>query len=87
MQHNKFAINKVYGGKLFQINPNGFLSKNTNLTAKIESYDEQPGSLFSKSYISYKIVLTPLGYIINRRYSDFDRLREYLCKNYPEYIV
>ncbi|CAK94151.1 unnamed protein product (macronuclear) [Paramecium tetraurelia] len=78
---------KVYPGQQMQINQNSFLYKHPNIDVKIQSYQEQPGSLFSKSYILYKITLDPYGYFISRRYSDFDKLREYLVKNYPDYYV
>ncbi|CAD8199145.1 unnamed protein product [Paramecium pentaurelia] len=78
---------KVYPGQQMQINQNSFLYKHPNIEVKIQSYQEQPGSLFSKSYILYNITLDPYGYFISRRYSDFDKLREYLIKNYPDYYV
>ncbi|CAD8178248.1 unnamed protein product [Paramecium pentaurelia] len=78
---------KVYQGQQIQINQNSFLYKHPNIEVRIQSYQEQQGSLFSKSYIQYNITLDPYDYIICRRYSDFDKLREYLVKNYPEYYV
>lgn len=35
----------------------------------------------------YKIQLQPYGHFIERRFSDFDKLREYLSKNYPDYFI
>ncbi|CAD8110082.1 unnamed protein product [Paramecium sonneborni] len=78
---------KVYPVNQMQINQNSFLYKHPNIEVKIQSYQEQAGSLFSKSYILYNITLDPYGYFISRRYSDFDKLREYLVKNYPDYFV
>ncbi|CAK91374.1 unnamed protein product (macronuclear) [Paramecium tetraurelia] len=78
---------KVYSGQQIQINQNSFLYKNPNIEVKIDNYQEQPGSLFSKSYIIYKITLNPHNYVIERRYSQFEKLREYLLSNYPDFYV
>ncbi|CAD8184205.1 unnamed protein product [Paramecium octaurelia] len=78
---------KVYSGQQIQINQNSFLYKNPNIDVKIVSYQEQTGSLFSMSYFLYNITLNPYNYVIARRYSDFEKLREYLVKNYPDFYV
>ncbi|KAM3136014.1 hypothetical protein pb186bvf_011819 [Paramecium bursaria] len=77
----------VNPGPRIQPNPSKFLQKHPNIEVKIIGADKQDGSVFSKSFILYQIQLNPYGYIIYRRYSDFDKLREYLIKSYPEYII
>lgn len=45
------------------------------------------GGLFSFSYASYKICLEPLGYQVRRKEEDFQNLRKYLCKVYPNQYI
>jgi PX domain len=45
------------------------------------------GGLFSSSYVSYKIVVKPLEYVVERRYNDFLWLRDILSREYPGIFV
>ena len=54
------------------------LSKYDNVEVKIKSYKKVDKGLFSKSYFSFLIETLPLNFNVNRRYSDFEWLKERL---------
>ena len=43
--------------------------------------------MFSKAYMTYLITTNPLNYKVNRRYSDFEWLRQTLLHLYPSNII
>jgi len=45
------------------------------------------GGFFSSSYVLYSILTKPLGYEVERRYSDFSWLRDILTREYPGIYV
>ena len=45
------------------------------------------GGVFGKNYVLYEVQTEPLGWIVNRRYSDFDLLRQLLAKYFPGYNI
>lgn len=45
------------------------------------------GGLFSSSYVSFTIVVKPLGYTVERRFNDFLWLRNILSREYPGIYV
>ncbi|CAD8061303.1 unnamed protein product [Paramecium primaurelia] len=53
------------------------------IKVQITKYQRIPGGIFTSSYYSYTVQTDPLGWIVQRRYSDFLWLRELLCKIYP----
>ena len=54
-----------------------------NITINIKDLKEVNGGIFSKNYIIYIIETKPLGWIVQRRFSDFELLRKLLVKHYP----
>jgi len=54
-----------------------------NITIIIKDPKEMGGGLFSKKYILYTIETQPMGWTIQRRYSDFIMLRKLLIKHFP----
>ena len=60
---------------------------NKNITINIKDPIEVNGGLFSKNYISYTIETKPIGWIVQRRFNDFDLLRKLLMKYYPFHKV
>ncbi|CAD8184943.1 unnamed protein product [Paramecium pentaurelia] len=59
-----------------------FLLSN-EIKVQITKYQRIPGGIFTSSYYSYTVQTDPIGWIVQRRYSDFLWLRELLCKIYP----
>lgn len=57
------------------------------ITIKVKDSKEINGGLFSKNYISYTIETKPIGWTVQRRYSDFYLLRQLLIKHYPFHKV
>lgn len=43
--------------------------------------------LLSGQYVLYEVVTEPFGWVVNRRYSDFDMLRKLLVKLFPGYNI
>jgi hypothetical protein len=46
-----------------------------------------PGGIFQFAYNEYTIVTNPFGWMTKRRENDFVKLREYLCKSFPQYCI
>lgn len=57
--------------------------KTKNLNIRILSYEKVPGFLFSAPYCLYKVATDPIDWLVSRRYSDFQWLRDVLIKLYP----
>ncbi len=45
------------------------------------------GGMFGKSYVKYNVITQPFGWVVERRYSDFDALRKLIQKYYPSFYV
>ncbi len=59
-----------------------------NITVEIKNPTEKSGGMiFSKNFIMYDVITTPLNWSVQRRYSDFDALRQILAKYYPSYHI
>ena len=43
--------------------------------------------MFTKAFILYDVITTPMNWSVQRRFSDFDALRQILVKYYPSYHV
>lgn len=44
-------------------------------------------TLFEQSYVTYEVMTEALEWIVRRRFSDFEWLRNILCKCYPRMVV
>ncbi|KAM3130461.1 hypothetical protein pb186bvf_017463 [Paramecium bursaria] len=56
-------------------------------SVKITKYEKQSAGFFKSSYVNFKIETSPIGWIVQRRYSDFEWLRCSLLKLFPGYII
>ena len=63
------------------------LSKYDNIKIEIALGEKKPGSFFSKAYQTYVISLPKLNLKVNRRYSDFEWLRQILVTRYPSCVI
>ena len=57
------------------------------ITITIKNPKEMDGGVFGKNYVLYEVQTEPLGWIVLRRFSDFDLLRLLLAKYFPSYNV
>ena len=57
------------------------------ITIKVRNPKEMSGGVFGKNYILYEIQTEPLGWVVHRRFSDFDMLRILLAKYFPSYNI
>ena len=57
------------------------------LTITIRNPKEMSGGVFGKNYILYEVQTDPLGWVVHRRFSDFDTLRILLAKYFPSYNI
>ena len=57
------------------------------ITITVQNPKEMDGGVFGKNYILYEVVTEPLKWIVHRRYSDFDLLRNLLSKYFPSYYI
>ena len=57
------------------------------ITITIKNPKEMDGGVFGKNYILYEVQTEPLGWIVLRRFSDFDLLRILLAKYFPSYNI
>ena len=60
---------------------------NENIIINLKNPIEISGGMFSKNYILYTIETQPMGWIVQRRYNDFELLRKLLLKFYPFYKI
>ena len=57
------------------------------ISVTISEPTEMDGGLIYGKYIVYKVITDPFGWNVQRRYSDFDWLRQLLIKFYPGFNV
>ena len=58
-----------------------------NITVEVKNPTEKAGGMFSKAFILYDVSTSPMNWTVQRRFSDFDALRQILVKYYPSYHV
>ena len=58
-----------------------------NITVEIKNPTEKSGGMFTKAFILYDVSTSPMNWMVQRRFSDFDALRQILVKYYPSYHV
>ena len=58
-----------------------------NIIIEVKNPTEKAGGMFSKAFILYDVTTSPLNWAVQRRFSDFDALRQILVKYYPSYHV
>ena len=57
------------------------------ITVTVKNPKEMDGGVFGKNYVVYEVQTEPLGWMVLRRYSDFDLLRTLLAKYFPSYNI
>ena len=57
------------------------------VSVTIKNPKEMSGGVFGKNYVLYEVQTDPLGWVVHRRFSDFDNLRILLAKYFPSYNV
>ena len=60
---------------------------NKNIKITICNPKEVEGGVFGKNYILYEVLTDPFGWVVGRRYSDFDWLRKLIEKHFPYYYI
>ena len=60
---------------------------NKNISIEVKNPTEKAGGMFSKSFIVYDVTTTPMNWTVQRRFSDFDSLRQIIVKYYPSFHV
>ena len=63
------------------------LSKYQNVKIEIALGEKKPGTFFSKSYQTYAISVPLLNLKVNRRYSDFEWLRQILVNMFSSSVI
>ena len=58
-----------------------------NISVEVKNPTEKSGGMFGKAFILYDVITTPQNWVVQRRFSDFDTLRQILVKYYPSYLV
>lgn len=53
----------------------------------VKNPKEMEGGVFGKNYVLYEVQTDPFGWIVQRRYSDFDWLRKLIAKHFPSFYV
>ena len=48
---------------------------------------EIDGGVFGKNYVVYEVQTDPFGWVVLRRFSDFDTLRKLISKHFPSFYV
>jgi len=81
-EHKNFKENKINCKKLEKTKLN-----DTQVKVSVANPVTVEGGMFGKSYIKYEVTTQPFGWIVERRYSDFDMLRKLIQKYYPSFYV
>ena len=55
------------------------------IISKVIESNYCPGGIFTFAYNEYTVVTHPFGWVSKRREGDFQKLRDYLTKAYPQY--
>ena len=57
------------------------------LTITVRNPKEMDGGVFGKNYVLYEVQTDPFGWVVLRRFSDFDNLRKLIAKHFPSFYV
>ena len=60
---------------------------NNEIKIIVKNPKEKEGGVFGKNYVLYEVQTEPFGWIVERRYSDFDLLRKLIQKFFPSFNV
>ena len=57
------------------------------LVITVRNPKELDGGVFGKNYVVYEVQTDPFGWVVLRRFSDFDTLRKLIAKHFPSFYV
>ena len=57
------------------------------LVITVRNPKEMDGGVFGKNYVVYEVQTDPFGWVVLRRFSDFDNLRKLIAKHFPSFYV
>ena len=57
------------------------------LVITVRNPKEMDGGVFGKNYVLYEVHTDPFGWVVLRRFSDFDNLRKLIAKHFPSFYV
>jgi tetrahydromethanopterin S-methyltransferase subunit A len=57
------------------------------LVITVRNPKEMEGGVFGKNYVLYEVQTDPFGWVVLRRFSDFDTLRKLIGKHFPSFYV
>ena len=57
------------------------------LIITVSNPKEMDGGVFGKNYVLYEVQTDPFGWVVHRRFSDFDTLRKLIAKHFPSFYV
>jgi hypothetical protein len=63
------------------------ISETSGVQIKLSSPEKVEGGIFGKSYITYLVETSPLGFKVRKRYSDFEWLRNALSFQYVGCVI
>jgi len=63
------------------------LNKMKDVAIEITEAVQNPGSLFSFSFVEYTIDTHPFGWSVTRKEQDFKRFRDYIIKKFPQFVI
>jgi sorting nexin-7/30/sorting nexin-8 len=81
-EHKNFKDIKINCRKLEKTQLN-----NNEIKITVKNPKEKEGGVFGKNYVLYEVQTEPFGWVVERRYSDFDWLRKLLQKFFPSFNV
>ena len=58
-----------------------------DIKVTVKNPKEIEGGVFGKNYVLYEVQTDPFGWVVERRYSDFDWLRKMLQKYFPSFNI
>jgi sorting nexin-7/30/sorting nexin-8 len=85
IQKNNFKTTDEISSQIQSIS---IIGSTKNINISISSYSKiEAKNILSKSYITYNITSLPFNYTVNRRYSDFEWLRQILSSIYSGNLI
>ena len=79
-----FLKNKIHEISCKTLKKSLLNNKDIKITIKNPKTNEK---LLSSSYVTYEVFTEPICWSVRRRYSDFQLLRNLLCKYYPKKLI
>ena len=85
--YNNYSSTKIYKKEIHcKILEKSELNS-TKITVKIQNPKQMNTSILSSAFTVYEVYTQEMKWLVNRRYSDFDWLRNTLKKFFPRYVI